>query len=141
MINSPISKNYEFLKEFEINIDELEGNDKLVLLYLVNQIDGISKMKMALESNFLTRDFLEQLECSPDILLKFSFYQMWLLQHQLNEITELCNRREIDISDSMPDYQEILQDTRFAEAAAMFQSEEWQRKIWGKWATPPYEDF
>ena len=141
MINSPISKNYEFLKEFEINIDELEGNDKLVLLYLVNQIDGISKMKMALESNFLTRDFLEQLECSPDILLKFSFYQMWLLQHQLNEITELCNRREIDISDSMPDYQEILQDNRFAEAAAMFQSEEWQRKIWGKWATPPYEDF
>ena len=141
MINSPISKNYEFLKEFEINIDELEGNDKLVPLYLVNQIVEISNMKMALESNFLTRDFLEQLECSPDILLKFSFYQMWLLQHQLNEITELCNRREIDISDSMPDYQEILQDTRFAEAAAMFQSEEWQRKIWGKWATPPYEDF
>ena len=141
MTNSPISKNHEFLKEFEINIDELEGNDKLVLLYLVNQIDEISKMKMALESNILTRDFLENLECSQDILIKFSFYQMWLLQHQLNEITELCNHREIDISDSMPDYQEILQDTRFAEAAAMFQSEEWQRKIWGKWATPPYEDF
>ena len=141
MTNSPISKNYEFLKEFEINIDELEGNDKLVFLYLVNQIDGISKMKMALESNILTRDFLEQLECSPDILVKFSFYQMWLLQHQINEITELYNRRGIDISDSMPDYQEILQNTRFAEAAAMFQSEEWQRKIWGKWATPPYEDF
>ena len=51
MTNSPISKNYEFLKEFKINIDELEGDTKIVFLYLVNQIDGISKMKMALESN------------------------------------------------------------------------------------------
>jgi len=141
MTDSPISKNYEFLKEFKTNIEELEGNDKIVFLYLVNQIDGISKMKMALEAIVLTRDFLENLGCSQDILMKFSFYQMWLLQHQINEITELCNRREIDISDSIPDYQEILQDSRFAEAAAMFQSEEWQRKIWGKWATPPYEDF
>ena len=66
---------------------------------------------------------------------------MWLLQHKINEITELCNRRGIDISDSIPNYKEILQDAKFAEAAAMFQSEKWQRKIWGKWATPPYEDF
>ena len=141
MTNSPISKNHEFLKEFEINIDELEGNDKLVFSYLVNEIDGISKMKMALEANILTENFLKELECSQDILVKFSFYRMWLLQHKINETTELCNHRGIDISDSIPNYQEILQDARFAEAAAMFQSEEWQRKIWGKWATPPYEDF
>jgi hypothetical protein len=140
MTNSPISKNHEFLKEFGINIKELDGDVKLVFSYLVNEIDGISKMKMALEIDILTQDFLENLGCSQDILLKFSFYQMWLIQHNMNEIIELCNRLKIHMPASILFHNNILQDARFAEAVAIFQSEEWQRKIWGKWATPPYED-
>ena len=140
MINSPISKNYEFLEEFGINIEELESDTKLVFSYLVNEIDGISKMKIALEANIVMREFLESRGYSQDVLLKFSLYQMWLVQHHINATIELINRHGSQVPDSTPTYNNILHDPKFAEAAAMFQSEEWQRKIWGRWATPPYED-
>jgi hypothetical protein len=139
MNDSPISKNYEFLEEFGIDIDKLEGNSKLVFSYLVNEIDGISKMKRAIETNALMYGFLEALGCSQNVLVKFLRYQMWSSQHYLNENIELAKRIGIQIPDSTPTSDDILHDPKFAQAAAMFQSEKWQRRIWGKWATPPYE--
>lgn len=136
MTNSPISKNYEFLEEIGINLEELENpEDKIVFSYLVNQVDGISKMKQALESSISLEKFLAPEELSEELIEKYNLYRLWLLKHQQILIADTFGLEYTPASED-----EELQNPRVAEAAAMFQSKQWQRKLWGKWASPPYED-
>jgi hypothetical protein len=140
MENSPIAKNHAFLKELGIDIDKVEDqSERLTFSYLVNQIDGISKMKHAIEAMVLPDEVISEAGGSVEDVEKFQLYRLWLLCQLGIEMSEFAQSYNVDyeIDDQC---HEIINDPHAAEATALFQSEKWQKKLWGQWATPPYSD-
>lgn len=142
MENSPIAKNHEFLKELGIDIDKIEVQEaRLTFSYLVDQIDGISKIKHAFEAMVLPDEIISEVCGSVEDIEKFQLYRLWLGCQLMIEMSESANRlynEDYEFDD--PRCHQIINNPHAAEATALFQSENWQKKLWGKWATPPYSD-
>lgn len=138
---SPSQKLNTFFEDLGLNINDFDDPKvSEVISFLQDQVDGVSKVKMAIEALLPIEDCLT--DASDQDLKKFHLYKIWLMSHHILELDKLAQEYNIDFDTNLVCMaHESIQNPAIAEAAAMFQSKEWQKLLWGKWASPPYDNL